>query len=92
MIKMKANDRTFEVNGKKVENDVPPLNINDRTYVPVRFVSEHMGLNVDWDEKTETVTLEEINGSIIECSGAPSKGTTQKGGSFCLTIKYVLNF
>lgn len=57
MIKMKANDRTFEVNGKKIKNDVPPLNISDRTYVPVRFVSEHMGLNVDWDEKTETVTI-----------------------------------
>ena len=36
------------------------------------------------DEKTETVTLEEINGSIIECLGAPTKGTIRLDGSFCL--------
>lgn len=57
MIKMRANDTTFEVNGKKIENDVPPLAINNRTYVPLRFISEHMGLNVDWDKETNIVTV-----------------------------------
>lgn len=57
MIRMKANDRTFEVDGQRLVNDVPPLNISDRTYVPVRFIAEHMGLNVDWDEQTEVVTI-----------------------------------
>lgn len=57
MIRMKANDKNIEVDGKIIKNDVPPLNINDRTYVPIRFVAENMGLNVDWNEETEVVTI-----------------------------------
>ena len=57
MIKMKENNKVFEVNGVKITNDVPPITLNDRTYVPIRFIAEHMGLNVDWDEKTNIVTI-----------------------------------
>lgn len=57
IIKMLANNKVFEVNGKKIENDVAPLEIKDRTFVPIRFVSENFGLNVDYDEETEVVTI-----------------------------------
>ena len=36
---------------------VQPIVQNDRTLVPVRFISESFGANVGWDGDTETVTV-----------------------------------
>ena len=33
------------------------LGDDDRTYVPIRFFAEAMNYNVDWDEETQTVSL-----------------------------------
>jgi len=46
------------INGKKVSLDVPPSIKNNRTMVPLRFISEHLGAQVDWDEATQTITVE----------------------------------
>ncbi len=35
----------------------PPKIKNGRTYIPVRFVSEHLGYNVGWDGETKTITI-----------------------------------
>lgn len=44
--------------GKKVVNDVAPLKIKDCvTMLPARFVAEHLGADVDWDEDAQTVTV-----------------------------------
>ena len=48
---------TVKINGKKTEIDTAPLEINGRTLVPVRFVTENMGANVDWEESTQKVTI-----------------------------------
>ena len=37
--------------------DVPPMIIDGRTLVPVRAVSEALGVDVEWDESTNTVIL-----------------------------------
>ena len=37
---------------------VAPRIVNGRTYIPLRFVSEHMGYKVSWDGETSTVTIE----------------------------------
>lgn len=37
--------------------DVPATIINSRTMVPVRFLSETFGYNVDWDAETKTVNV-----------------------------------
>lgn len=37
--------------------DVAPASINGRTLVPVRFISESFGANVNWDQATKTVTI-----------------------------------
>ena len=36
---------------------VAPMIINDRTYVPIRFVAEELGAEVQWNEETKTVTI-----------------------------------
>ncbi len=45
------------IDGQPVTLDVAPTIIEGRTMVPVRFVSEAMGENVDWDDATKTVII-----------------------------------
>ncbi len=45
------------VNGVEKPLDQPPVIMNDRTMVPIRFVSEAMGANVQWNPKDRTVTI-----------------------------------
>ena len=37
--------------------DVPTRLINDKTYVPLRFLSENSGYTVAWDEATGTTSI-----------------------------------
>ena len=48
--------------GEKMQIDpddgmVVPTVVNDRTLVPIRFISESLGAKVDWEEETETITI-----------------------------------
>lgn len=45
------------VNGQFAALDQPPLIVSERTVVPLRFVSEQLGLDVSWDGATRTITL-----------------------------------
>jgi len=45
------------VNGLSVAMDVPPRLINSRTMIPLRFLSENLGYNVEWDEETNTAII-----------------------------------
>lgn len=45
------------VNGEKIDLDSPSFIENDRTYLPIRFVSEKLGANVSWDDATQTVSI-----------------------------------
>jgi len=47
----------IEVNGKKLLLDVPAKIENGRTLVPLRAVSEGLGADVYWNEKTRTVEI-----------------------------------
>ena len=49
--------RVAYVNGEPVNLDVPPKIIDDRSMVPVRFVAESTGADVDWDNSTRTVLI-----------------------------------
>lgn len=45
------------INGAVVNLDIPAKIINERTVVPLRFVSEALGCTVAWDEHSKTVTI-----------------------------------
>lgn len=45
------------VNGAAVQCDVPPQIINGRVMVPVRFVADALGAEVDWNSATQTVII-----------------------------------
>lgn len=48
------------VNEYPVELDVPAKILNGRTLVPVRFISESLGTNVNWDGSTRTVKIRSL--------------------------------
>ncbi|MEI3162510.1 MAG: copper amine oxidase N-terminal domain-containing protein [Lachnospirales bacterium] len=54
---MVIGDKKLLVSGSTVEIDVPATIINNRTMVPVRFLSETFGYNVEWDAETKTVNV-----------------------------------
>lgn len=45
------------VNGQARPQDVESQSWKDRTYVPLRFLSEHFDLHVDWDGEHQTAIL-----------------------------------
>lgn len=56
-IKLKINSKQATINGKQVTLDVAPTIQRNTTFVPTRFVSEALGVEVKWDQKKRTVTL-----------------------------------
>lgn len=46
-------------NKEEVYLDQPPITVNGRTMVPIRFISEQMGLTVNWDNETKSITITE---------------------------------
>lgn len=57
MIILKIDDTIATVNGKQIMLDAPPTIISDRTVVPVRFISESLGLKVNWNGDTHKVYI-----------------------------------
>ncbi|WP_042240245.1 stalk domain-containing protein [Paenibacillus sp. FSL R5-0912] len=53
-----VNKKEFLLNGKRQSADVAPLILNGRTLVPLRLVTEQLGLTVKWEQITKTVTIE----------------------------------
>jgi hypothetical protein len=49
VVSFSINDTTATVNGAPAEMDVPARLINDKTMVPLRFLSEELGYTVEWD-------------------------------------------
>ncbi len=47
----------MKVNDKKINMDVAPIIVEDRTMIPVRFLGEAMELLVGWEQETRQVTL-----------------------------------
>ena len=56
-IELWINNKTMLVNGIEIENDVAPIIINSRTFLPLRFVAENAGCEVGWEDATKTVTI-----------------------------------
>lgn len=49
---------SYTVNGEALTADVAPEIVNDRAYLPARFVAEAFGAQVGWDEGLQTVLIQ----------------------------------
>ena len=56
-VKFSIDNVTATVDGAAKTMDVPARLINDKTLVPLRFLSEELGFNVEWNETERLVTI-----------------------------------
>lgn len=54
---LQIGSSTATVNGGKLQMDTASVIQNSRTLVPIRFISEGLGLTVDWNKDNGTVSL-----------------------------------
>ena len=52
-----ANNKEFEIQIDSTNPSVVPEIINGRTMLPLRFISENLGENVNWDPNTKTIII-----------------------------------
>lgn len=65
----RANAR---VNGNLVAMDPAPMLIDDTTFVPLRFVSEKLGAEVNWDHASQSATIRYNPGGQTEVQPGPA--------------------
>jgi hypothetical protein len=56
-VKLHIGENTASVNGQPVTLDVPAQIINGSTMVPLRFIGEALGENVQWDAQQQMVAI-----------------------------------
>lgn len=78
-ITLNIGSETAFFNEEKHTLDVAPKIINDRTMLPIRFIAESFKFAVDWDEKTETITITKDFADVADNSEATTPDTS-KGG------------
>ncbi|MBQ2968619.1 MAG: hypothetical protein IJE10_10940 [Clostridia bacterium] len=54
------------VDGVPVEIDAPPVLVDGRTLVPLRFISESFDCEVGWDDATYTVTIQDNQPAVSD--------------------------
>lgn len=59
-VELRIGDRTAWVNGKAVSVPTAPTMYGGSTLVPIRFVSEALGAQVNWDSRLRLVSIDSI--------------------------------
>ena len=78
-IVLTLGESTATVNGKTVELGVEAELLNNSTYVPLRFIAEALGLEVEWNQEDGTIELDETEN--------PAPGETTTSGAIETTTE-----
>ncbi len=65
-IKITFNSADIEVNGEVVTYDAPVEVVQDRTMVPIRFISEQLGYDVKWNQANQLVIITPADNPWVE--------------------------
>lgn len=57
-ISFQVGDSSMWKNGTKIYLDVPPIIDHNRTYLPIRAISENLGAIVTWDNSNKSVIIQ----------------------------------
>lgn len=57
---LKVGENTYSLNGKISEMDTKSIIKDSRTFIPIRFVAEALGLNVEYNDTDKIVTLVDL--------------------------------
>lgn len=56
-IELRAGDPVAKRNGAEIELDVPPMTLNGRMMVPLRFIAESLGADVNYSKANNSVDI-----------------------------------
>ncbi|HIU56769.1 MAG TPA: copper amine oxidase N-terminal domain-containing protein [Candidatus Ornithomonoglobus merdipullorum] len=82
VIELTIDNVTAYLNGTPQTLDTAPVIINDRTMLPIRFISESFRFEVEWEASTQTITItnttqvETVPTSAPTTSPSPSPSPT----------------
>ncbi|HEX9061818.1 MAG TPA: stalk domain-containing protein [Clostridia bacterium] len=82
-IMVRLNDSIALVDGKEVTLEVSAVNIDNRVFVPLRFISESIGASVEWDSNSRVVS--------ISTPGIHIKGMDEKAFNNNTSVSYYSN-
>lgn len=57
ILKLTINSTTVYLNGEKYIMNIPLVIINSQTMLPIRFIAESFGFEVDWNEANQKITI-----------------------------------
>ncbi|MCL2621010.1 MAG: copper amine oxidase N-terminal domain-containing protein [Defluviitaleaceae bacterium] len=72
---------TVSVNGENVQLGAEPVAESGMTLLPIRFVTEAMGANVEWNGQTSEVTIANNNATIVLTIGSSAMTVTRAGAT-----------
>lgn len=64
-IKLTLGSTKATINGRNITLDVPPQSVKGSTMVPLRFVSDAFGCNLEWNQTERKITLTRGSSVII---------------------------
>ncbi|MDR0270680.1 N-acetylmuramoyl-L-alanine amidase family protein [Paenibacillus sp.] len=91
VIKLVVNQKTADVNGKTVSMNVAPILRTDTVLVPIRFVSEQMGIMVDWDNNKKIVYLYTPNYGNVDAGWGSGNGNETGNGEGSASVAAQVN-
>ncbi len=62
---LRQGNRTAFINGNEYLLSTAPVEVNNRTLVPIRFISEAIGAKVSWDNNTSSATIVSGSDTIV---------------------------
>lgn len=63
VIKMQPGNNIITINGVETELECAPKLVRDRTLVPIRIIAEALHMNVEWDEDSKTIIIDDAEES-----------------------------
>ena len=78
-ITLTIDSQTAYLNGAARTLDVAPTIMNDRTMLPIRFIAEGFGLDVEWNEAEQEVSITSTGASVISGMALIEGGTFTMG-------------
>ncbi|OWA36172.1 copper amine oxidase [Saccharibacillus sp. O16] len=58
LLVLNLNKKDYILNGVRKTSTSAPISVSNRSLVPIRLVSEQLGLRVKWEQETKTATIE----------------------------------
>lgn len=85
-LKMKLDSKEYTVNDKEFKMDTTPVVKNNRTYVPIRFIGESFGVDVQWNSQHKLALVGKHKGTELKDS------ITKNFDDFNLTMQVPKDF